>query len=172
MEIKKAMDYFFERLKTKALEETMKLPVCEFNEKGKHIYFDEKINEDFIEWEPKPAEEIDMPEIDDEIEELYSTFYHAEFKGRIKQYHYKFAPVYDKEDSEREITKAFSLGKELFPKEDIYVIATASTEMFGGLYLCYNADDQMLFVYDPASDVRDRIRLTLNGFFYKLKPII
>lgn len=172
MEITNAMNYFFTRLKTKALEETGKLPMCVYEEKGTHLYVDKKNDKDYVEWEPQRAEEIDVPDIADDIIELYSSYYHEGFRGRIKQYHYKFEPVYDKEDAESKVKKAFYLGKEMFPKENIYVIATASTEMFGDLYLCYNDGDGMMFVYSPATDARNRIRLTLTGFFYKLKPII
>lgn len=171
MSVKEAMNFFFARLEEKSNELTDRKPVCTYNEKGSNLYLSEPDEFGKVEWMPKNAEPIVNNTLPHDLYEFYSAFYYAEFSGRVKKNHFFFTPVYNLKEAEKAARYSVKIGKHYFPKEDIYHIGMATNENNETAMLCLNGADNMLFLYDDENDERTPLRLNLETFFYKLKPL-
>lgn len=172
MSIKDAMEMYFKRQADTHLKEYNTLPMVPFDrEKQTLIYKGQVDEEDWIQWKPVHAKTVKIDGLCQELNHFYSTYYYGRIEGLFDNIYYDFPGIFNQTDAISQAKWALRNGEDLFPGENVAVIAICEINERDGLLLVYEQDTNRIFVWDGETDDRDYLDISLEELILNLKII-
>lgn len=173
MTIKEAMKSFFEKQKDLYMETFGTLPTIPYNRNADPmLYVGEPDEDEEIQWVYSEAKRIEVSGLSAELTDFYSSYYYWALKGRIGDTLYYFPHTVNYNEAIRNAKIALERGKQLFPDENMAIIASCNIAGTDGLDLVYDQNENKLSIYDFDSDSRTDCDYSLVELINQMEPII
>lgn len=172
MSIKDAMAIYFKRQADAHMAEYNTLPMIPFDrEKQTLIYKGQVDEENWIQWKPVHAKAIKIDGLCQELNQFYSTYYYGRIEGLFENIYYDFPGIFNQTNAISQAKWALRNGEDLFPNENVAVIAICEINGKDGLLLAYEQDTNRLFIWDGETNDRNYLEVSLEELILNLTTI-
>lgn len=171
--IKDAMKSYFEKQNNICLHKYNTLPTTPYDHERRTLIYKGTVNdENLIQWKPVHAKTIEVKGLCPELTDFYSSYYYGFIEGKIEDIYYTFPGIFNQNEAINQAKWALRNGEDLFPEENIAIIAICKKNETDGLLLAHEQDTNKLFIWDGETDNRQYLDMSLETLIRTLTIIV